>query len=67
MKVGDLVRINLPDYSSLHGQLCIITKLYDCVGDRHRVLGHSAAYLFFMDGRDDPIYVSDLEVVNESR
>ena len=63
MKVGDLVRINLPGYSSLHGQLCVITKLYDdAIQPALRT-----AYLFFMDGKEEPIYVSDLEVVNESR
>ena len=64
MEVGDLVRVNLPTYSSLHGQLCIITKLFaDAPYQRDRL----AAYLFFMDGKEEPIYVSDLEVVNETR
>jgi len=61
MEVGDLVRVNLPTYRSLHGQLCVITKLFAVADD------HLTAYLFFMDGKEEPIYVSDLEVVNESR
>ena len=61
MKVGDLVRVSLPSYPSLHGQLCIITKLYEV---SPAALG--AAYLFFMDGREEPVYVSDLEVISGS-
>ena len=64
MKVGDLVRVNLPTHSNLHGQLCIITKLFAvCEDQRDRL----AAYLFFMDGKEEPIYVNDLEAINESR
>ena len=64
MEVGDLVRVDLPGYSELHGQLCVITKLFfDNPWQQDRL----AAYLFFMDGQENPIYVSDLEVINESR
>ena len=64
MKVGDLVRVSLPSYPSLHGQLCIITKLF---ADAPYQPDWLAAYLLFMDGKEKAIYVNDLEVIDESR